>query len=122
MKSRAFDIRGHHIVETTRNCVRRSLTEEAQDLCFESIQDFLSGADPRDTMTLVHTQETVVDYFKYYLGDLFKDQVDSYRVVGDSRNNLDVDIAKTFVVEASFTVKNALIATRISYTIHYKTS
>lgn len=122
MKSRSFEIRGHNIVEMTRNCVRSSLTEEAQDLCFESIQDFLSGSDPRDTMSLVHSQETLVDYFKYYLGDLFKDQVDNYRIVGDSRNNADADVGKTFIIEAHFTVKHALIATKISYTIHYKTS
>lgn len=122
MKSRSFDVRGHTIIETTRNCVRKSLTEEAQDLCFESIQDWLSGVDPRDTMSLVHSQETVVDYFKYYLGDLFKDQVDNYRIVGDSRNNLDTDVGKSFIIEAAFTVKNALIATKISYTIRYKTS
>ena len=122
MKSRTFDIRGHRIVEITRNCVRKSLTEEAQDVCFESIQDFLSGGDPRDNTTLVHTQETVVDYFKYYLEDLLKDQVDNCRIIGDSRNNLDADIGKTFTVEAAFTVKHALIATKISYTIHYKTS
>lgn len=122
MKSRSFEVRGHNIVEMTRNCVRRSLTEEAQDLAFESIQDFLSGSDPRDTMSLVHSQETLVDYFKYYLGDLFKDQVENYRIVGDSRNNADADVGKTFTIEAQFTVKNALIATKISYTIHYKKS
>lgn len=122
MKSRTFDIRGHRIVEITRNCVRRSLTEEAQDVCFESIQDFLNGIDPRDTMSLVHSQETVVDYFKYYLGDLLTDQVENYRIVGDSRNNPVDEIGKSFTVEASFTVKNALIATKISYTIHYKNS
>lgn len=122
MKSRTFDIRGHRVVELTRNCVKRSLTEEAQDLCFEVIQDFLNGTDPRDTQRLVHTQDTVVDYFKYYLDDLFKGQVDNHRIVGDSRNNNDCDVGKSFTVEAWFTVKSALIATRISYTIHYKTS
>lgn len=122
MKSRTFDFRGHRIVEITRNCVRQSLTEEAHDLALESVEDWLGGSDPRDTMTLVHSQETLVDYFKYYLGDLFKDQVDNYRIVGDSRNNLDADVGKTFFIEAAFTVKNALIATKISYTIHYKTS
>lgn len=122
MKSRSFEVRGHRIVETIRNCVRPTLTEEAQDLCFESIEDFLCGADPRDTTSLVNSEPTVVDYFKYYLSDLFKDQVDNYKVVGDSRNNSVDSVGKTFNIEAAFTVKNALIATRISYTIHYKNS
>lgn len=122
MKSRSFEVRGHTIIETTRNCVRKSLTEEAQDVAFESIQDWLSGADPRDTSTLVHSQETLVDYFKYYIGDVVKDQTENCRIVGDSRNNSDEDIGKTFNIEAQFTVKNALIATKISYTIHYKKS
>lgn len=122
MKSSTYTVCGHRVVEITRNCVKRSLTEEVQDVALESVNDFLSGVDARDSRTLVHTQNTLVDYFKYYVSETIGEQASNFQVIGDSRNNTQEDHGKRYFVEIAFTVKNSLIATKITYMIEYKNS
>lgn len=122
MKSASYTIQGHRVVEITRNCIKKSLTEEVVDVALESVTDFLSDVDPRDTRTLAYTQSTLVDYFKYYVSETIGDQATHFSVVGDSRNNTQDDYGKRFFVEIAFTVKQSLIATKISYMIEYKNS
>lgn len=120
MKSSVYTIHGHRVVEITRNCIKRTLTEEAQDVALESVNDFLiSGKSARE---LTHTQSTLVDYFKYYVSESLGEQVTHFQVIGDSRNNSQDDHGKRFFVEIAFTVKNSLIATKITYMIEYKNS
>ena len=122
MKSASYTVHGHRVVEITRNCIKKSLTEEVIDVAMESVNDFLVSVDARDVRTLAYTQSTLVDYFKYYISETIQDQATHFTVIGDSRNNAPEDHGKRFFVEIAFTVKQSLIATKISYMIEYKNS
>lgn len=120
LKTSTTTINGHKVVQFTRNCVRKSLTEEAQDVAYEAVQDFLSEVDSRDTINLSRAQNTLVDCLKYYVSDATQGLTTNFHVIGDGRNNQIGDFGKKFEVEVAFTVLNSLVPTKITYIIEYK--
>lgn len=120
VKTSTMNVSGHKVVQFTRNCVRKSLTEEVQDVAFETVEDFLHGVNIEDAVSLSRGQSTLVDCLKYYVSDTVDQFSINCHVIGDGRNNEIGDFGKKFEVEIAFTVVNSLVPTKITYNIEYK--
>lgn len=118
VKSATYTVAGRRIVETTRNCIRKSLTDEVHDVALETISDQLDTIR-RQVTASDDDRDVLVDYLKYYIEDVLAGNATGFSVIADDRNNTG-DVTESFVIDISFTASQSLIPTKITYVIHYQ--